>query len=147
MEAEHIVTLGCHRNLEELIVAESRTDRLDSDAIPLHIDERRGFLCGRRERAGLEEADAVLPSRERREGLRRRERARECVIGVCRPKQCHRVAGVRKCLEEEDRRVVGTTWGARADPVRVLRVEAEVITFVEAFEASVNHKVRALVST
>ncbi len=43
MEAEHIVALGRHRDLEELIVAESRTDRLNGDAVPLHVDERRGL--------------------------------------------------------------------------------------------------------
>ncbi len=88
----------------------------------------------------------VLPTRERREGLRRRECARECIISVCRSKQCHRVAGVRKCLEEEDCRVVGATWGARADPVRVLGVEAEFVAFGEALESAVNDEVGALVS-
>lgn len=145
VEAEHIVTLSCHCDLEELVVAKPRTDRLYGYAVPLHIDERGLLLRGRRERACLEEADAVLPSRERREGLRRRERARECIIGVRRSEQRHRVPGVRERLEEEDRRVVGATRRARADPVGVLRVETEFVTFVKVLEATINDEVGALV--
>ncbi len=53
------------------------------------------------------------------------------------------------CANAWKKKIVASSvppWGARADPVRVLGVEAEFVAFGEALESAVNDEVGALVS-
>lgn len=147
VEAQHVVSYRRHLHLEELPVAIPRTNRLYRRPVPLHVDERRLLLRGRRERARLEEADAVLLSCARREWLGGGKRARERIEPIRRPEQRNRVTGVCEWGVEEDRRVIDAACGARPRPGGVADVVAEIAAFGEVLEAAVDNKVGALVAT
>lgn len=146
MEAKLVTALRGDCELEEGVVAEPGLDRAHSDTVPLHIHKRRRLLVRGAERAVLEESDAVLPPGNCFERLDSRERPREGVFGGGGPEEGDAVTRAREWLKEEDGCIERAACRARANPIGVACVEAEVITFVERLEPTVNDVVDALVS-
>jgi hypothetical protein len=147
VEREHVAADRRDSELEERIVLEPGADGRDRRAVPPNVHERAGLERRPAEGAGVEEIDRVGLAGDGGEGLRGRERPGEGVFRRGRSEEGHRVAGVGVGLEEEDGRIEGAACRARADPVRVARIEAEIVALGEPFEAAIDDEVLALVTT
>lgn len=115
--------------------------------VPEDVDEGGGLLVRRTERTGLEEVDLVVLAWGGSQRLDGGERSGESVSTSCRSEKGDGVSGVCERLEEENGGIKLASFGAGTDPVRRLGVEAEVITFCEPFEATIDDEVLALVAT
>jgi len=147
VEGQHIVAHGSNSDGEELEVGESGSDGGDDLAVPEDVDEGGRLKSWGRERAGLEEVDAVLLARDSGERLLGSEGTCERVLAGGGSEEGDGIALVREGLEEEDGSIEGTAGGGGTDPVGRGGVEAEVSALSERLEASVDGKVVTLVAT
>lgn len=147
VESENVVADCRDSELEERIVLEAGADGRDGRTVPLNVNECVSLERRPAESAGVEEIDRIGLAGDSGKGLRGGERSGEGIFSRGRSEEGHRVAGVGVGLEEEDGSIEGAACRARADPVGVAGIEAEIVALVEPFEASIDDEVLALVTT